>query len=126
MLQEKGLRIILATNPLFPACATIRRIQWAGMRPENFEIITTYENSRFSKPNLKYYQAIMEQPGVKAEECLMVGNDVGEDMIAAKLGLKVFLLTDCLINKDDADITRWPHGGFDDLMEYLRSETGQC
>ena len=34
MLQEKGLRIVLATNPLFPACATYRRIKWAGLSPE--------------------------------------------------------------------------------------------
>ena len=62
---------------------------------------------------------------LEGSECLMVGNDVGEDMVAETLGMKVFLLTDCLINKDDADITRWPHGGFDDLMAYLR-EARQC
>ena len=119
MLKEKGLRIVLATNPLFPACATRRRIKWAGLSPEDFEIYTTYENSRFSKPNLKYYQAIMEPLGVKAEECVMVGNDVGEDMIAAGLGMKVFLLTDCLINSVGADINQYPHGDFEALRGFL-------
>ena len=58
---------------------------------------------------------------VKPEECLMVGNDVGEDMIARRLGMKVFLLTDCLINKHDEDISNYPHGGFDELSEYLKA-----
>ncbi len=119
MLQEKGLRIVLATNPLFPACATYRRIKWAGLSPEDFEIYTTYENSSFSKPNLKYYQAIMEQLGVSADECIMVGNDVGEDMIAAELGMQVFLLTDCLINSGGADISQYPHGDFEALRSFL-------
>ena len=49
----------------------------------------------------------------------MVGNDVGEDMVAAQLGMKVFLLTDCLINKADTDLNCYPHGGFQELGEYL-------
>ena len=57
----------------------------------------------------------------KAEECLMVGNDIGEDMIAETLGMHVFLLTDCLINKKNVDITRYPHGNFSDLQNYLFS-----
>ena len=120
LLQKVGKRIVLATNPLFPAIATHSRIRWAGMTPEDFELVTTYENSRYCKPNLKYYEEILGKIGVAPEECLMVGNDVGEDMITAKLGMKVFLLTDCLINKENVDISVYPNGSFGELMEYLR------
>ena len=51
----------------------------------------------------------------------MVGNDVVEDMIARKLGMEVFLLTDCMINKTGADISVYPHGGFDTLLGYLEA-----
>ena len=51
----------------------------------------------------------------------MVGNDVGEDMIAEKLGMRVFLLTDCMINKANADISIYPHGNFDDLKNFLNT-----
>lgn len=118
-LKEKGLRVVLATNPIFPARATQWRIQWAGLTPEDFELYTTYENSRHCKPNLDYYRDILTQLKICAEECLMVGNDVGEDMIAQQLGMKVFLLTDCLINKANADISQYPHGGFDELMAWI-------
>ena len=51
----------------------------------------------------------------------MVGNDVGDDMVAQELGMKVFLLTDCLINKHNVDISVYPHGSFEELMEYIRT-----
>ncbi len=118
-IKSKGIRVALATNPIFPAIATESRIRWAGLQPADFELYTTYENSCFSKPNPKYYQHIAKELGVAPQECLMVGNDVGDDMVAEKIGMKVFLLTDNLINKQDSDITRWPHGGYKELRETL-------
>ena len=120
-IKSLGSRVALATNPLFPAIATHSRVRWAGLEPDEFALITTYENSRHSKPNPAYYQDVLDALGVKAEECIMVGNDVGEDMVAAQLGMQVFLLTDCLINKNGADISRYPHGSFPELMDYIRS-----
>ena len=103
------------------ARATQWRIQWAGLQPEDVELYTTYENSSYSKPNPAYYQDILARLNVKPEECLMVGNDVGEDMIAEQLGMKVFLMTDCMINKANADISFYPHGSFDDLKNFLNT-----
>lgn len=120
-LKEKEKTIVLATNPIFPAVATKSRMAWAGIAPEDFLFFTTYENSHYCKPNLKYYEEILGKLGLAPEECLMVGNDVGEDMVAETLGMKVFLLTDCLINKRGEDISRWPHGGFEELKAYLRA-----
>ena len=117
--KQLGFRVALATNPLFPAIATENRMRWAGLDADDFELYTTYENAHFCKPNLEYYKEILAKLNVPAEECLMVGNDVGEDMITEKLGMKVFLLTDCLINKSGADISAWPHGGFAELTAYI-------
>ncbi len=121
LMKEKGLRIVLATNPIFPAIATESRMAWAGLEKSDFVHYTTYENSAYCKPNLDYYRQVLGVIGADPAECLMVGNDVAEDMIAAKLGMKVFLLTPCLINKPGEDISRYPNGGFDALMEYVRS-----
>lgn len=119
LIKAAGKRIILATNPIFPAVATEKRIHWAGLSTDDFELITTYENSHYCKPNPKYYTEILEKTGLKPEECLMVGNNAEEDMIAEPLGMKVFLLTDCLINEKNADISKYPQGGFEKLKEYL-------
>lgn len=120
LLKDKGIRRVLATNPLFPAIATHSRTRWAGLQPEDFEFITTYENSSFCKPNPDYYREILDKLKLKPEECLMVGNDVTEDMSAKQAGLKVFLLTDCLINKNCEDIAQFPRGRFPELLDYLR------
>ena len=119
-IKDMGYRLILATNPLFPPIATQSRVRWAGLKPEDFELITTYDNSSFCKPNLRYYEEILSKQGLSPAECVMVGNDVGEDMIAQKLGMKVFLLTDCIINKAGTDIDQFPHGSFPELLEFIR------
>ena len=48
-----------------------------------------------------------------------LGLPFAEDMIAKQLGMKVFLLTDCLINKHDEDISVYPNGGFEDLSRFF-------
>ena len=55
-LKEQGKKIYLATNPVFPECATMNRIKWAGLDASDFEAVTTYENSHYCKPNVKYFE----------------------------------------------------------------------
>ncbi len=119
LIKAKGLRCALATNPFFPSIATEKRIAWAGFSPSDFELFTTYENSNYAKPNLKYYEEVIGKLGVSPYECLMVGNDVDEDMCARELGMKVFLITDNLINKQNKDISQYPNGNFKDLIEFI-------
>lgn len=120
-VKEKGLTPILATNPLFPSVATECRIRRAGLQPSDFAFFTVYENSRHCKPNLDYYRDILSECSLDASECVMVGNDVDEDMIAEKLGMRVFLFTPCLINRHGADISLYPNGGFDELIDFIKS-----
>ena len=118
-LKAAGYRVLLATNPIFPAIATENRIRWAGLEPEDFELYTTYENSCHCKPNPDYYRDILNSMALDPAECLMVGNDATEDTAAELTGMQVFLLTDCLINKENKDLSRWPHGGFDELEKFI-------
>ena len=118
-LKDKGYRVVLATNPLFPSIATESRIRWAGLEPSEFDLYTTYENTSYCKPNLDYYRDILKRFNCRPEECLMVGNDVGEDMVVEALGMQAFLLTDCLINTQKKDITAYLHGSFEQLLSML-------
>lgn len=118
-LKEKGLQVVLATNPIFPAIATQGRMRWAGLKPEDFALYTTYENSSYCKPNLNYYRQILEKLDLVPEECVMVGNDVAEDMIAEELGMQVFLLTGCMINRENKDISHYRQGGFPELLQFV-------
>ena len=121
LVKAKGYRVVLATNPIFPAIATESRIRWAGLNPTDFEYYTTYENSTCCKPNPAYYTEILNKLGLQPEECVMIGNDTVEDTAALKAGIsQVFLLTDCIINKDSQDISCYPQGGFVELKAFLQ------
>ena len=119
LCKAKGLRVVLATNPLFPSIATESRMQWAGLDKSDFEYFTVYENSRYCKPNPNYYKDILQAIGAEGTECVMVGNDAKEDTVAKELGMQVFLLTDDLINKHNVDISVYPNGNFEDLKKWI-------
>lgn len=120
ILKEKGYHLVVATNPMFPRQATMHRIAWAGLNPDDFELITTYEDSHFCKPNIKYYQEILEKINKTPEECLMVGNDVQEDVIAMKLQIECYLITDCIINRD-GDPLPDNHSNFAEFIEKIKT-----
>lgn len=118
-LREASIPVVLATSPLFPEIATYSRIRWAGLEPSDFDYITTYENSSFCKPNPDYYSDLLGKLGLSPSECLMVGNDVADDMVAGDVGIRLFLLTDCLVNRKNADISAYRTGGFAELIDYI-------
>ena len=120
-LKSKGIKVILATNPVFPSIATEKRMIWAGLDKNDFELYTTYENSSYCKPNPKYYVEIAEKLGLNPENCLMGGNDTTDDMSASEIGMKTFLLTDCLINSKNVDISQFNNGSFKELNDYIDS-----
>lgn len=123
-LRAAGYRLILATNPIFPENATFERIHWAGLKPLDFSWITTMENSSHAKPNPEYYYAILNRFALVPEQCMMVGNDEKEDMIAGQIGLKTFLVTDCLIERTDERYSADDQGDFSRLDASLRQLPG--
>ena len=118
-LKEKGYPVVLATNPIFPRVGTLSRVRWAGLTAEDFSLITTYENSTHCKPNPAYYADICASLHLDPARCLMVGNDCSEDLAASKLGMEVFLVTDCLIAPEGADLANVPHGTMAELLRRL-------
>jgi len=93
--HANGRKVVLATNPVFPMAAQLERISWLGLSEKDFDLITGYENSSYCKPNPKYFFEICEQIGVAPENCLMIGNDEGDDMRGAMAaGIESFLVTD--------------------------------
>ena len=119
--RRRGLHTYLATNPVFPRCATMNRIRWAGVDAEDFELITTYEDQRYCKPNVEYFRTILEELKLDPAECLMVGNDVEEDLAIRELGVKTYLVTDTMENKKDLPIHTDYMGSLEDLLEFIRT-----
>lgn len=118
-IKQNGGRLIAATNPIFPQVATYRRLEWAGVSPEDFEFITVYDNSGSCKPNLKYFESICEKCNIKPEESIMIGNDVDEDMCSAQLGFDTYLITDTIVNRENKDYSNYKNGTFEEFYKFL-------
>lgn len=112
---EKGYRIALATNPIFPSSAIQARMQWAGIDDIPFDVVTTMESTHFCKPNPKYFLEIADALGVSPESCLMVGNDVQEDGAATYLGMKAYLVKD---HRIDRGVGTFPWVGEGTLQDF--------
>ncbi|MBE6949096.1 MAG: HAD family hydrolase [Ruminococcaceae bacterium] len=116
---RNGRKVVLATNPIFPMAGQVSRVHWIGLNEADFELITAYETESYCKPNRQYYLSICERIGVPPEECLMVGNDEGEDMYpASSLGMRCFNVTDYKI-ANEAHPWNGDSGDFTQLIEYL-------
>jgi len=90
-LKARGLRVIVATNPLFNTPATEERLRWAAIDPAAVDFITTADNMHFVKPSLHYYLEILARFGLAPEDALMVGDDLSNDIApAALVGLATF------------------------------------
>lgn len=98
-LKNKGYKVILATNPVFPKVATEERIKWAGLSYDMFDDVTTYENCYFCKPNHLYYEEIIKKHNLNPKDCIMVGNDIDDDFSDLPSGIEGYLINDYLINR---------------------------
>ena len=118
--RAKAKNVVLATNPLFPKVAVTSRLEWCGLCEADFDYITTYENSSYCKPNPKYYAEICEKLAADPCRCMMIGNNMQEDIVASKaIGLSTYLITDCLI--DSGEQAETEKGSFAQCIDYLKS-----
>ena len=118
-LKARGLRLILASKPIFPRDAQEARMRWAGVDPADFDYITVSENSTFCKPSPAYYTEILEKNGLRPEECRMIGNDAEDDLAAEEVGIRTYLVMDALLNREGRDISSQPRGDFDGILAFL-------
>ncbi|MDP1716162.1 MAG: DinB family protein [Anaerolineales bacterium] len=117
---SKGYRIAIATDPLLPRKATYHRLRWAGFDPQQFELISTYENFHFSKTHPAYYAEILARLGWPAGPVLMVGNDMERDILPAKkLGLSAYHVD--VEPASSFGHKAGPRGKLDDLRLWLES-----
>lgn len=120
LAKEKAEKVLLATNPFFPPVAVKARLEWAGLKWEDFDHITHYDNSKRCKPNPQYYIEVAGAIEADPKECLMIGNNTREDIAAAQaVGMDTFLITDCIISEGEMPETK--KGTFAELVEFLNA-----
>lgn len=119
---ERKLKVVVATNPLFPRSAVEQRMAWAGVPANEFDfaLITTYENMHAAKPHPAYYQEILDWVGVQASEALMVGDDWRNDIVPAnRLAMHTYWVSSGCEAQPEPPVTLDGCGSLDDLAACL-------
>ena len=120
LAKQASEYVVLATNPLFPLVAQEIRLSFIGLKKDDFDYITAYEDQRFIKPDTRYYEEILKKYNVKPSECLMIGNDEKEDGYpCGLLGIDCYIVDDCLIKSDEHPYIG-KRGSFVDLIDFLK------
>lgn len=120
LLKEKGYRLIIATNPMFPKIAIEKRIEWTGCDRNDFEYVTSFEKNHYCKPQLKFYEEVLSDLNLDASQCLMVGNDINEDMIVSKLNMSTYLITNHVIQDSIVPDSVNYSGNYDDFYQFVK------
>ena len=121
-LKERGYRLAVTTMPMFPQVAVEHRLRWAGLDPQDFMFMTTYEDSTSVKPYEDYYREALQRADVSGDEVLMVGNHNREDGGAVKVGCDIYLVTDHLIESEDGlDVSAHKHGSMEEFAAFCES-----
>lgn len=121
VLKQKGYTLVIATNPMFPKIAIEKRIGWTGMNRSDFSYVTSFENNHYCKPQPKFFEEILSDIQKKPQECMMVGNDAQEDMVAKVLGIETYLIDTHLINRPGQDITCDHRGSYADFLLFVQN-----
>jgi FMN phosphatase YigB (HAD superfamily) len=96
---ERGLKVVVATNPVFPRPLVEARLGWGAMGAFPFDLVTSYENCRYCKPHPGFFEDILQTLELAPQHCLMVGNDTVHDLSARQAGIATFLLDTWLVDR---------------------------
>jgi HAD superfamily hydrolase (TIGR01662 family) len=92
---DQGYAVVIATNPMFPSRAIEHRLDWADVLGFPFQLVTSFENSHFCKPNPGYYQEILDKLNCGPREAIMVGDDFRNDIEPAiQVGLHTYWIAE--------------------------------
>jgi len=120
---ERGLQVVIATNPLFPRTAIEQRLEWAGVPVTEFDydLVTTYEELHATKEHPAYYREILAHLGRKPGECLMVGDNWEWDVATAALaGIPAYWIAEPGKALPADDVMPVGQGTLADLWEWVK------
>ncbi len=117
---HKKFNVVIATNPVFPRTAIMQRLRWAGVEDFPYHLVTSYEIMHYCKPHPEYYEEILEVLKLHPGDCLMIGNDTRDDLVAHKAGIKTFLVHDLLVERGDQAHHADYEGTLEDLHRFIQ------
>lgn len=116
----KGLKVAVATAPLFPEIAIRERLRWGGLDGFPFSWVAAADTMHYPKPTAAYFLEICERLDVSPLECIMIGDELPMDGAAARVGMRTLLVGPehpshmlhwfpaGAIDSHEADVPRYP------------------
>ncbi|MEX2103791.1 MAG: HAD family hydrolase [Bacilli bacterium] len=121
---DEGYKVIIATNPVFPRVAIQERMKWIEIDDLPIVWVTVYEEAHHCKPKPGYYKEIAAKVNVLPEECVMIGNDMQEDMVASTIGMKTYLVTNHILDHGQPTYVVDEKGTIEELYTSIKNRTG--
>ncbi len=118
--QQAGVPMVLATNPVFPQALIEARCRWAGIDLDAFTMFTSFENSRYCKPQAGYFNEIAAGLKVEPGDCLMVGNDTSHDLSACEVGMTTWLVDPFMLEREGPTWNPHHRGDHGELLDFLQ------
>jgi FMN phosphatase YigB (HAD superfamily) len=122
--DKNGYRLVLATNPIFPTSAVMERLKWAEVDPGLFEFIPGLETMGSCKPQVAFFQELTDRLDADPATCLMIGNDVQQDLAASNAGMDTFLVEGQVVDRGTGGQMPDAKGTLDDLGRMLGLDQG--
>ncbi len=91
-LASNHFLVVAATNPLFPSVANEIRLKLGGLDMISWSEVTSAEDYHYTKPYIEFFEELLNKINKDPHECIMVGDDPINDMVAGELGIKTFLI----------------------------------
>ena len=123
---ERGLQVVIATNPLFPRSPIEQRLEWAGVSVTEFDyaLVTSYENMHATKSHPAYYREILAQLGRQPGECLMAGDNWEWDIVqTTSVGIPAYWIAEPGKAPPADDMTLVGQGTLTNLWKMVKSES---
>ena len=117
-LRADGHRLWLLTNA--QRVFTAYEIRLLGL-DDAFDRIYISSDHGCRKPDTRFFDVLLREQGLRPQDCLMIGNDETEDMLAASsIGMNAFWVKDCMIPSKNGHWTG-SEGTFAELIEYIKN-----
>lgn len=116
--RRLGLKIAVATMPIYPRKVVDERLRRAGLDQLPWDAVAT-QDMQSVKPHPTYFLELARTLQTDARYCLMVGDDYFQDIPARNTGMHTFYVGPQMVGLDPG-----PKGSLDDLADCLEKTCG--
>lgn len=117
-LKKKGYKILLATNSYFTRKRVLERLSWIGVSSDMFEFVNDWSQTDSVKPDVKFFDDLMQRFNMKKNETLMVGNDKKQDAGCLNAGIDFYLITEEVENSEN-NVKATYEGGEEEFYNFI-------